>query len=80
MASYTILTFAAARELVGERLTLDLPPELCTRDLRREILSAYPALSELKNFAIAVNEAYAFPDEPVRPGDEIVIIPPVAGG
>lgn len=80
MARYTILTFAAARDLVGDRLTLDLPPELCTRDLRQELLKAHPALRELKDFAIAVNEAYALPDEPVRPSDEIVIIPPVAGG
>lgn len=80
MARYTILTFAAARELVGDRLTLELPTELCTRDLRQELLNAFPALGELKDFAIAVNETYAMPEEPVRPEDEIVIIPPVAGG
>ena len=80
MHDYTILTFAAARELVGDRLHIALPDGACTRDLRRMLLERYPELGELKDFALAVNEVYALPDEPVHPGDEIVIIPPVAGG
>ena len=80
MLHYTIQTFAAARELVGSPIHLALPTEPSTGELRQSLIATYPKLGELKDFAIAVNEAYALPDEVVRPGDEIVIIPPVAGG
>ena len=29
---------------------------------------------------VAVNERYARPDQVLRPGDEVAVIPPVAGG
>jgi len=45
------------------------------------LLSRYPALApHRRSIRIAVNGTYAFATDPVRPGDEIALIPPVAGG
>jgi len=81
MVEHTILTFAAAREIVGAgSFKMELAPGATVSDLRAKILVAYPAFRELSDFAIARNEAYALADEVLAEGDEIVIIPPVSGG
>ncbi|MBI1245467.1 MAG: molybdopterin converting factor subunit 1 [Alphaproteobacteria bacterium] len=38
------------------------------------------ALAQRTVVRVAVNQAYAKPDQPVRSGDEIAIFPPVTGG
>ncbi len=38
------------------------------------------ALARRAVVRVAVNQAYAVPDQPVRAGDEIAIFPPVTGG
>jgi len=38
------------------------------------------ALSDRKILRVAVNQEYAGPEHPVRPGDEIAFFPPVTGG
>jgi molybdopterin synthase sulfur carrier subunit len=38
------------------------------------------ALENRKLVRVAVNQAYAQPGDPVRPGDEIALFPPVTGG
>ncbi|MEO0735075.1 MAG: MoaD/ThiS family protein [Bacteroidota bacterium] len=79
--TYRVLAFAAAREIIGgAECTLSLPVGATVADLRLAAVAAYPALGELSDFAIARNEDYALPDTVLTPGDELVIIPPVAGG
>jgi len=78
---YTILTFAAAGEIVGaDRFQLELMVGATVADLRAAVIEQYPAFGELSDFAIARNEAYALPEDVLEPGDELVIIPPVSGG
>ena len=38
------------------------------------------ALSDLSVVKVAVNQEYARPGDPVRPGDEVALFPPVTGG
>lgn len=38
------------------------------------------ALSDRRAIRVAVNQSYAQPSDPVRPGDEVAIFPPVTGG
>ena len=38
------------------------------------------ALARRSVVRVAVNQCYAGPDHPVRPGDEIALFPPVTGG
>ncbi|MEL7162130.1 MAG: MoaD/ThiS family protein [Bacteroidota bacterium] len=79
--AHRVLAFAAAREIIGGAdCTVSLPNGATVADLREVLVTAYPALGELSDFAIARNEEYALPDEVLAPGDELVIIPPVAGG
>lgn len=76
-----IQCFGVARDIAGgPYLTLPPPAGGTVGDLRRELLSAYPAFGELVSFAIARNEEYAGDEEPIETGDQLVIIPPVAGG
>jgi molybdopterin synthase catalytic subunit len=69
--------FAMLRERAGKsRLTLELPDGARVSD----------ALDELSELAagvplvMAVNRDYATPDQPLDPGDELALIPPVSGG
>ena len=38
------------------------------------------ALANESVVKVAVNQEYARPDQPVRPGDEVALFPPVTGG
>ena len=38
------------------------------------------ALADLSMVRVAVNQEYARPGDPVKPGDEIALFPPVTGG
>lgn len=82
-----LLFFGQAREIVGveegEWSVLlkgkeDFPKSV--KELRAELLTAFPALGELSSLAIAVNADYAEEDTPLESTDEIAIIPPVSGG
>lgn len=74
--------FASHREQVGTgRYELDLPSESTVGDLLRRVLEAHPALLPLIGIArVAVNREYAPATTVLHDGDEVAIIPPVAGG
>jgi sulfur-carrier protein len=77
-----VLAFAGARDAIGAAevdLSLDAP---CTAgDLLAEVCRRWPALAPYRGcLRIAVNGAYATASDPVAFGDEVAIIPPVAGG
>ena len=38
------------------------------------------ALSDREVIKVAVNQEYARPQDPVKPGDEVALFPPVTGG
>ena len=38
------------------------------------------ALDDMSAIRVAVNQEFAAPGDPVRPGDEIALFPPVTGG
>ena len=38
------------------------------------------ALEDLSTIRVAVNQVYARPGDPVGPGDEVALFPPVTGG
>ena len=79
----TVLYFAAVRELVGlASETLSLPDGVrSVKALRAHLESVHPSLAgRLAQVRIARNESFAADDEAVAAGDEIALIPPVAGG
>ena len=61
------------------------PPEVTTVGALLDWLKARgpghaEALSDLSVVKVAVNQEYARPGDPVRPGDEVALFPPVTGG
>jgi len=76
----TVLLFASYADALGRStLQLDLPPGTTVEELLDRVRGMAPATA-LPRARVAVNQEYAFPGQPVAPGDEIAIIPPVAGG
>lgn len=80
--SVQALFFAAYRDLLGTRtLSVELPDGATVADLVVALRGRGAPFDALPvEPAVAVNRAYAFPSEPLRPGDEVAFIPPVAGG
>ena len=73
--------FGIAREIAGgPTLSLDGVVGTTVAELKQRLVTTYPAFGELVSFAVARNEEYAADQEVIEAGDEIVIIPPVAGG
>jgi molybdopterin converting factor subunit 1 len=77
----TVQLFASYAEVLGARsLQIELPEDATVEALSAAI-SKFPAANRLPpNPLIAVNLAYARPDTVLKAGDEVALIPPVAGG
>ena len=77
----TVLLFASYADALGRgELQLTLEPGSTVRDVVAEI-RRLPGADRLPPAPlVAVNQMYARPDHPVVAGDEVALIPPVAGG
>ncbi|MEB3196800.1 MAG: MoaD/ThiS family protein [Candidatus Sericytochromatia bacterium] len=78
----SVKLFALLREQVGHAaLTLELPVGTCVRDLAQHLRAAEPRLTPfLEVSRVAVNLAFAPPEQVLQPSDEVALIPPVGGG
>ena len=76
------LFFAAYRDLVGAaEVPVELPEDSTVADLVARLRErGHPFSSLPEEPAIAVNRAYARPEQRLGGGDEVAFIPPVAGG
>ena len=77
----TVLLFASYADAFGaSSIDLALPSDARVRDVVAR-LGAMAGGERLPPAPlVAVNQRYAAPDEAIRAGDEIAVIPPVAGG
>jgi molybdopterin synthase catalytic subunit len=77
-----IRLFATLKDLTGrERITISIDGPASVRMLLSAVEDAYPMLTQaLPTVLVAVNKAYAGPDERVQDGDEVALFPPVSGG
>lgn len=83
MTTIRLLYFAAVRELMGKgEEELDVPTSVTrVADLVAHLERVHPELAgRLAGVRIAVNEEFAAAADPVRSGDVVALIPPVAGG
>jgi len=77
-----LLFFAVLRDITGKsEAEVSLPAGARAVDVWQSLRRDHSALASYeKPPMIAINESYATPDTPLRDGDELVFIPPVAGG
>lgn len=77
----TVKCFGIAKDIVGsDDVQLSLTQGNSVKLLKETLISDYPAFAKYKSFMVAVNQSYALDDLSLTDGDEIAIIPPVAGG
>lgn len=79
------LLFASLRDQLGPSVSVEVPedvPGVVTAGaLRSALEAAHPEVARYgRRLLLAVNEQYARDDSPIRSGDQVALIPPVAGG
>jgi len=75
----TVRVFAGYADAVGsDRVALSVPDPATVGSVRAAVAALSPALPPRP--IIAVNEEYATDDVVIALGDEVAVIPPVAGG
>lgn len=81
MVSINVLLFASYADMLGARsLAVDLPAGATVADLVAQIRRRPGAERLPVSPLVAVNQRYASPSSPIQLGDEVALIPPVAGG
>lgn len=78
----SVRLFALIREKVGrDAIALTLPAGTTVRELAGHLRAAEPAVAPyLEASRVAVNLAFAPPDQALAAGDDVALIPPVGGG
>ena len=77
-----VLYFASAQGLTNlQSETMKLEDGSLVKDLAREMVRLHPALKSIqKTIRYAVNFNVAGEEDPLHEGDEVGVLPPVAGG
>jgi molybdopterin converting factor subunit 1 len=78
----TVRFFALYRERAGlSSAPIEIPEGASVNDLTDSVRQRFPRLAppEVK-IVVAVNAEYAEPEQVLRPGDDVCLIPPVSGG
>lgn len=77
-----VLAFAGARDVLGTaELHLPIEGSCTTAELLGRVCEQFPRLEPYRrSIRVAVNGSYAQWNDEVRTGDEVALIPPVAGG
>jgi molybdopterin synthase catalytic subunit len=78
----TVRYFAIVREITGqESETRDVADGTSAGELLDEVARDFPAVGRLRaSSMLMVNQEYAPAEQRLRDGDEVALIPPVAGG
>ena len=82
MNGVKVLLFGAAADRAGTRqLELAVGGGTTLGELWPTLVDRHPGLVPLRDtLAFAVNGEYARMEDPVSPGDEVAVLPPVSGG
>src|SRR5215203_3980096 len=81
----TIKLFGMTKSLAGNRdhLSLALPNGRRVKDLVEHLDGGYPKIGELihkKKVLVSVNQEIAHEETEIQDGDEVALLPPLAGG
>lgn len=81
MNRHTVRLFARYAELFGaEQVEVTLPAMACVADLIGALRALPGGASLPERPFVAVNMAQAAPQDVVHAGDEVALLPPLAGG
>ena len=81
MDSVKVLFFGAAADRAGAREVELRASGTTVGGLWPLLTEQHPGLSPMQGtLAFAVNGEYARKEDPVSPGDEVAVLPPVSGG
>ena len=82
MGAIRVLAFAGARDAIGSgELSMTLEAPTTAGALLDRLCREHPALAPYaSSLRLAVNGTYAAREDVIDDGDEVAIIPPVAGG
>ena len=82
MNAVEVLLFGGLRaQIRRDRLLHALEASITADALLAALASAHPAIERYRQaLRVAVNGEYVRGDAVIRPGDEVALIPPVAGG
>lgn len=73
--------YASLREQLGDTIALEVSEPATVSGLLRRFGEEYPQFrSALAHLNVAVNLEYRTGDQPIPPGAEVAIFPPVSGG
>ena len=73
--------FASLKENLGDSIVLEVPEPVTVARLLQHFADAHPRFkTALPHLNVAVDLNYARPDDPILPGQEVAIFPPVSGG
>lgn len=76
-----LTAFGIAKDILGKRvLEIEVENGQTIAGLKIILLQQYPDFSKLANLSFAVDESYQTDDFLLSNNQEVVIIPPVAGG
>jgi len=76
----TLISYGIAKEILSaHKHQLELEVNTI-EELKSKLCQKYPELIKLKSISFAVNEEYREDSFKLSENDEVVIIPPVAGG
>jgi molybdopterin converting factor subunit 1 len=77
----TVLLFASYADALGhDSVEVALAPGATVRDLMTRLTELPGSAALPPSPLVAVNRSYATPDAVLTAGDEVAVIPPVAGG
>ena len=76
-----ILFFGIVRDIVGENsIDLNVSADISVVNMQQILKKEYSGLTDIENYAIAVNEEYVSEEYKLTDNDVVAIIPPVSGG
>ncbi|MDV3294021.1 MAG: MoaD/ThiS family protein [Nitrososphaerales archaeon] len=82
MVKLNVIYFALARDVAGkERELVSVAGKATVAAVLEQIVVLHPGLGAMKrSIRLSVNHELADPDHRVNDGDEVGVLPPVAGG
>lgn len=82
MPSIKVLFFARLSDIAGARQAeLEIGEGMTAADAYALLAEKHPAMEALADIVMfAVNAEYVTGTHPLKPGDELALIPPVSGG